>query len=74
MKKISFMILALLSVTACTSKYSSNGEYVYLQSKNGINLQVPPPLTSDNISHFYDLPNQNQSASVSIAPPHEDIQ
>lgn len=71
MKKLSFILVALLALTACTTKYSSNGENVYLRSKNGMNVAVPSPLTSENISHFYDLPSQNQNAVVSIAPPGE---
>ncbi len=69
MKKLGFVVLATLVLSACSSRYSSNGEDLYLQSRNGVQLDVPPPLTSANISHFYDLPPQNQSARVSIAPP-----
>jgi uncharacterized lipoprotein len=68
-KKLSFVVAALLSLSACSSKYSSNGEQVYLKSKNGPQLTVPAPLTSANISHFYDLPLQNQDARVGVAPP-----
>lgn len=68
MKKLGFVVLATLALSAC-SRYSSNGEGLYLQSRNGVQLEVPPPLTSSNISHFYDLPPQNQNARVSIAPP-----
>ncbi|MFI4919316.1 MAG: hypothetical protein ACHP65_07150 [Legionellales bacterium] len=69
MKKMCFVVLALLALSACSSHYASNGETVYLQSRNGAKLEVPPPLTSSNISYFYDLPPQNQDARVSIAPP-----
>lgn len=72
MKKLVFVVLALL-LTACSSRYSSNGEHLYLKSRNGEGLQVPPPLTRSNISTFYDLPPQNQSAVVSIAPPVQGI-
>lgn len=68
MKKLSLMIMGLLVLTGC-SRYSSNGENLYLQSRNGQKVQVPPPLTSANISNFYDLPEQTQKATVSIAPP-----
>ncbi|WP_045096147.1 hypothetical protein [Legionella fallonii] len=69
MKKLGFVVLATLALSACSSRYSSNGENLYLQSRNGVQIEVPPPLTSANISHFYDLPPQNQNPQVSIAPP-----
>ena len=69
MKKLSFVVLAALALSACSSRYASNGESQYLKSKNGQRLEVPPPLTSTNLSDFYDLPPQNQDAQVSIAPP-----
>jgi uncharacterized lipoprotein len=64
------MIVCLLVLTGC-SRYSSNGENLYLQSRNGQKVDVPPPLTSSNISNFYDLPEQNQNAKVRIEPPLE---
>ncbi len=70
MKKLSYVVLCALALSAC-SRYASNGESVYLQSKNGVKLDVPHPLTSANMSNFYDLPAQNQDARVSIAPPRE---
>lgn len=68
MKKLSCLVLGLFVLSGC-SKYSSNGEYLYLQSRNGQKVEVPPPLTSTNISNFYDLPEQTQNAKVSIEPP-----
>lgn len=68
MKKIGFFLVSIMLLTAC-SQYASNGEQLYLRSKNGTTVVVPPPLTDSNISHFYDLPQQNQNAQVSIAPP-----
>ncbi|WED42130.1 hypothetical protein [Legionella cardiaca] len=68
MKKFGFIILSMSLLSAC-SNYASNGESQYLRSKNGPMVMVPPPLTDSNISHFYDLPPQNQNARVSIAPP-----
>ncbi|MFI4963579.1 MAG: hypothetical protein ACHP6H_06970, partial [Legionellales bacterium] len=65
MKKISCVVLATLALSACSTRYSSIGEDQYLQSRNGVNLDVPPPLTRDNISHFYDLPSQNTDARAS---------
>ncbi|WP_420324033.1 hypothetical protein [Legionella oakridgensis] len=63
------MTLLALLLSSCASYYSSNGEKKYLESRNGPNLVVPPPLTSANISHFYDLPPQNQDPRVRIEPP-----
>jgi len=40
------------------SEFASNNETQYLKSKNGKDLVVKPPLSSDNISDFYRLPNQ----------------
>jgi uncharacterized lipoprotein len=68
-KKLGFVVLATLALSACSSRYSSNGENLYLQSRNGEKLEVPGPLTSANISYFYELPQQTQDARVSIAPP-----
>lgn len=68
MKKLAMAVMSLL-VSACTAQYTSNGEQKYMASRNGVSLVVPPPLTSANISHFYDLPPQNQKATVSIKPP-----
>lgn len=70
MKKLGCLALSLLVLGSC-SKYSSNGESLYLQSRNGQKVEVPPPLTSSNISNFYDLPEQTQNANVSIEPPIE---
>lgn len=69
MKKLSFIFLTIIMLTACTTKYASNGENLYLRSKNGVFVTVPAPLTSEYISHFYDLPSQDQSPLVNSAPP-----
>ena len=69
MKRIGFIVVALTILTACSAQYTSNGEQLYLKSRNGENLVVPKPLTSENLSHFYDLPSQNQDAHVSVIPP-----
>lgn len=68
MKKLVILVLSSL-LMACSAQYTSNGEQHYLRSKNGLNLVIPPPLTSANISHFYDLPPQNQNADIGVAPP-----
>lgn len=69
MKKARLMIGVCVVLTGCSAQYTSNGEQQYLQSKNGVNLVVPPPLTMTNISDFYNLPPQNQDARVSVVPP-----
>lgn len=69
MKKLCFVVCAVLLLSACGGRYASNGENLYLKSRNGEKLEVPPPLTRANISDFYNLPPQNQDARVSIAPP-----
>lgn len=71
MKKLSFIVLAGLALSSCSSRYSSNGEELYLKSRNGVKVEVPHPLTSANLSSFYDLPPQNQDARISAAPPGE---
>ena len=67
-KKLGFFFVLGLLLVGCT-QYISNGEKGYLQARNGAKVVVPPPLTDSNISHFYDLPQQSQSALVNIAPP-----
>lgn len=69
MKKLSYVVFASLALSACSSRYASHGEASYLQSRNGVTLEVPPPLTNVNVSHFYDLPSQNEDARVAIKPP-----
>lgn len=70
MKKLGVLALGVVLLAGC-SKYSSNGENLYLQSRNGQKVAVPPPLTSANISNFYDLPEQTQDPRVNIEPPLE---
>jgi len=67
--KLIYISIASLLVVGCTSRYASNGENQYMNSKNGQNLVIPAPLSSDMISHFYDLPDQTQNSVVSITPP-----
>ena len=68
-KKLSCVFAIVLALSACSVRYSSNGENVYLKSKNWEHLKVPSPLTRANISDFYNLPPQNQDARVSNTPP-----
>ncbi len=42
MKKLGFVVLAMLVLSACSSRYASNGENLYLQSRNGEKIVVPP--------------------------------
>lgn len=69
MKKIAVIICLFMLITGCAGRFASTGEYVYLRSKNGAKLEVPPPLTRSNISDFYNLPPQNMDARVDITPP-----
>ncbi|MDP3267781.1 MAG: hypothetical protein Q8M40_01905 [Legionella sp.] len=69
MKNLIVCVVALLVLSACSARYSSNGENLYLQSHNGAKVTVPPPLTNANINNFYDLPPQTKDARVNIAPP-----
>lgn len=69
MKKIGWIFVVIGLLSSCSTRYASNAEKSYLRSKNGVELVVPPPLSSDEVSHFYDLPNQSQNPNVSIEPP-----
>ena len=69
MNKRCLLVLLPCLLAGCAGQYTSNGEQHYMQSKNGRDLVVPPPLSGANISHFYDLPAQTQNAKVSIIPP-----
>lgn len=64
----SFVLIGLLG--GCTSQFATNGEKLYMYSKNGPGVNIPPPLTDANISPFYNLPTRdNRNLGVSIAPP-----
>lgn len=68
-KKLAVVVSSALILCACSTHYASNRDKQYLDSRNGKQLVVPPPLTTSNISHFYDLPQREKSAAVSITPP-----
>ena len=65
--------MTLLSLTGCSqfssSEFSSNNKKDYLHAKNGPNLVINQPLSDDNISDFYQLPDQRKIATISIKPP-----
>lgn len=69
MNKFFFGIIILCSLTACNSKFASNGEKKYLSNRNGDLLVVPPPLTNANISHYYDLSEPKGNPEITIVPP-----
>ena len=62
--------LVALLLASC-SQFASNGDKLYLRSKNGPGVSVPPPMTDTNISHFYYLPAQpKKSSTVGVEPPY----
>lgn len=72
MKKLSLVVFVLVGLTSC-AQYLKNNNDLSMRSRNGTKLVVPPPLTSDQISSYYDLPTQYQAAQISLAPPEDDI-
>jgi uncharacterized lipoprotein len=72
-KKILVLLASSCMLSACLewepTDYASNDKKQFLKSKNGAAPVVPKPLTSSNISDFYNLPDQNQNAKVSVDPP-----
>lgn len=74
MKKMQWYGLFLLAfLSGCSvfnpTQYASSEKKQYMKSQNGPNLVVPQPLSTSNISDFYQLPDQTQPANVSIVPP-----
>jgi hypothetical protein len=68
--KKSFVLIASIAIfSACTSRYASNGENIYMNSYNSSSLVISPPLTEGNLSHFYDLPALDKRVNVRIEPP-----
>jgi uncharacterized lipoprotein len=63
------VVLSVFLLSGCSLLNTNASENKVLNSRNGPGLVVPPPLTTDNISYFYSLPNEAQDAHVSIAPP-----
>lgn len=64
------LVVAMIMLGACSSRYATNGETQYLKSRNGPSLVVPSPLTKEKISGFYFLPQQsNPNPAVKITPP-----
>lgn len=69
MKEVKLIMVLSLLLAGCATQYTSKGEQKYLRSQNGTKLVISPPLATENISDFYDLPPQNQDARVSVVPP-----
>ena len=69
MQKYIVIISLILLVASCNANFMNNADKYYLFSANGRNLVVSPPLTNSNISHFYDLPQQNKQLYTDIKPP-----
>lgn len=63
------LLIGLCTLSGCTFFNANNSENKVLKSRNGPGIVVPPPLTTSNISYFYNLPPETQNARVSIAPP-----
>ena len=69
MKHVILFTMVTLFLTACSLPYTTNDKQQYASSRNGPVLVVPPPLTRENLSNFYELPAQNGNPKVSVAPP-----
>lgn len=70
MRKAIFLMIFILSISISGCFQGSNGEFQYLESKNGPALTVPPPLAANNINHFYDLPTQqSKNIQMNNVPP-----
>lgn len=72
LRVVFFSVVFLLG--ACSHWYGNdsyfhNNDSAYLTSSNGRDLVVPPPLTKQYITNYFRLPEQTQSAEVSIVPP-----
>lgn len=67
--RFGFIFICFCLLGACASEYSSSAEKAYLKANNAVNLVVPAPLSHQEISHYYDLPDPTGAAGVSILPP-----
>ena len=67
MKYVVIMLSAILC--SCASQFGSSAENAYLNSRNGAYPVITAPLTSSNLSHFYDLPQEEAPVAVTITPP-----
>ncbi len=68
-RKVISVVLGAVLLSSCANRYASSGEHLYLASQNGTMIVVPAPLTSANIGHLYDLPQQTANPRISIKPP-----
>lgn len=73
MNKLLYCLPVMMCLSGCgflsTTEYASNDKSQYLKSKNGPDLVIAEPLTAQNISDFYRLPDQTNAAKISIRPP-----
>jgi len=68
-KKIGFLLVCMMCLASCATKYASNNQQQYLSSRNGVRLEVAPPLTNTNLSGFYELPTPDGAKKISVVPP-----
>lgn len=62
--------LGILFLAACSSQITTTAERDYVKAVNGQKIQVSAPLSSEEINHYYDLPEPAAPYSkVSIEPP-----
>jgi uncharacterized lipoprotein len=66
------LCIGVCFVLSSCSSLSLRGDNLYKNSVNGPNIQVPPPLSQAEISHFYDLPQVSATGETDLMPP--DIQ
>lgn len=68
--RLFFLTVSLGLPMACTQvPYSSIDKTQYLGADHAKNLVIQAPLTSENLSHYYDLPPKDKNPRVSILPP-----
>lgn len=67
MKRVCVFVVVVLGLSSCS--YFGQNDANVLNSRNGGSLVIPSPLTSDNLSPYYELPAQTQNAHISLVPP-----
>lgn len=68
MRVMMLLVLGAL-MSGCASHYASNADRDYLKAHNGPALQIPSPLSHQEVTHYYDLPSPTGPGGVSIVPP-----